>query len=102
MSHRCIITHPVLTSNSVQIIALTKCQLRVVQASRTSPAFGPNKNTDPLSVVGSILSNLRMGTNLHAMCPILIASLVLVLGMCFFAGGLRYSEQGFGKGAYRL
>jgi Ca2+:H+ antiporter len=31
------------------------------------------------SLVGSILSNL-----------------LLVLGMCFFAGGLRFSEQGFG------
>lgn len=24
---------------------------------------------------------------------------VLVLGMCFFAGGLKYSEQGFGISA---
>jgi len=30
-------------------------------------------------VIGSILSNL-----------------LLVLGMCFFAGGMKYSEQGFG------
>lgn len=53
----------------VAIIALTKCELRVVQAS----------------LVGSILSNL-----------------LLVLGMCFFAGGLRYSEQGFGLSATQL
>jgi len=26
------------------------------------------------------------------------ASTVLVLGMCFFAGGLKYQEQGFGAG----
>jgi Ca2+:H+ antiporter len=32
------------------------------------------------SLVGSILSNL-----------------LLVLGMCFFAGGTRFSEQGFGQ-----
>ena len=27
---------------------------------------------------------------------------VLVLGMCFFAGGTRFSEQGFGIGAAQL
>lgn len=37
------------------------------------------------SLVGSILSNL-----------------LLVLGMCFFAGGLRFSEQGFGSAAAQL
>ncbi|KAF8899949.1 Sodium/calcium exchanger protein-domain-containing protein [Gymnopilus junonius] len=37
------------------------------------------------SLVGSILSNL-----------------LLVLGMCFFAGGLKYSEQGFGVSASQL
>lgn len=53
----------------VSIIALAKCQLRIVQSS----------------LVGSILSNL-----------------LLVLGMCFFAGGLRFSEQGFGQSAVQL
>jgi Ca2+:H+ antiporter len=53
----------------VAIIALVKCELRIVQSS----------------LVGSILSNL-----------------LLVLGMCFFAGGLRYSEQGFGASATQL
>ncbi|KAF9450331.1 calcium/proton exchanger [Macrolepiota fuliginosa MF-IS2] len=53
----------------VAIIALAKCQLRIVQSS----------------LVGSILSNL-----------------LLVLGMCFFAGGLKYSEQGFGASATQL
>ncbi|KAF8840135.1 calcium/proton exchanger [Paxillus ammoniavirescens] len=51
---------------TVSVIALTKCQLDVVQSS----------------LVGSILSNL-----------------LLVLGMCFFAGGSRFFEQGFGAGA---
>ncbi|KAL6299872.1 calcium/proton exchanger [Sparassis latifolia] len=37
------------------------------------------------SLVGSILSNL-----------------LLVLGMCFFAGGMRFSEQGFGLSATQL
>ncbi|KAF8501612.1 calcium/proton exchanger [Russula emetica] len=37
------------------------------------------------SLVGSILSNL-----------------LLVLGMCFFAGGTRFSEQGFGISAVQL
>ncbi|KAF8962769.1 Sodium/calcium exchanger protein-domain-containing protein [Flammula alnicola] len=53
----------------VAIIALVKCELRVVQSS----------------LVGSVLSNL-----------------LLVLGMCFFAGGLKYSEQGFGVSATQL
>jgi len=53
----------------VAIIALTKCQLQIVQSS----------------LVGSILSNL-----------------LLVLGMCFFAGGTRFSEQGFGVSAVQL
>ncbi|KAF8807021.1 Calcium/proton exchanger [Phlegmacium glaucopus] len=53
----------------VAIIALVKCDLRIVQSS----------------LVGSILSNL-----------------LLVLGMCFFAGGLKYSEQGFGASATQL
>jgi Ca2+:H+ antiporter len=37
------------------------------------------------SLVGSVLSNL-----------------LLVLGMCFFVGGLKYSEQGFGASASQL
>ncbi|KZT73155.1 calcium/proton exchanger [Daedalea quercina L-15889] len=37
------------------------------------------------SLVGSILSNL-----------------LLVLGMCFFAGGVKFSEQGFGQSATQL
>ncbi|KAJ7104214.1 Sodium/calcium exchanger protein-domain-containing protein [Mycena belliarum] len=53
----------------VAIIALTQCQLGVVQSS----------------LIGSILSNL-----------------LLVLGMCFFAGGVKFSEQGFGASATQL
>ncbi|CUA71895.1 Putative vacuolar cation/proton exchanger 4 [Rhizoctonia solani] len=53
----------------VAIVALIKCELRVVQSS----------------LIGSILSNL-----------------LLVLGMCFFAGGTRYSEQGFMASAAQL
>ncbi|KAF9236747.1 calcium proton exchanger [Melanogaster broomeanus] len=53
----------------VSIIALTKCELEIVQSS----------------LIGSILSNL-----------------LLVLGMCFFAGGLRFSEQGFGMSAAQM
>lgn len=30
--------------------------------------------------------------------PFFHISSVLVLGMCFFAGGLKFSEQGFGLG----
>ncbi|KAJ7170613.1 Calcium/proton exchanger [Mycena crocata] len=53
----------------VAIIALTKCELAIVQSS----------------LIGSILSNL-----------------LLVLGMCFFAGGVKFSEQGFGASATQL
>ncbi|KAL8293474.1 hypothetical protein RQP46_000175 [Phenoliferia psychrophenolica] len=53
----------------VAIIALVKCELRVVQSS----------------LLGSILSNL-----------------LLVLGMCFFAGGVKFSEQGFKDTAAQL
>ncbi|KAG8740659.1 hypothetical protein FRC10_004069 [Ceratobasidium sp. 414] len=53
----------------VAIVALLKCEIRVVQSS----------------LIGSILSNL-----------------LLVLGMCFFAGGTRYSEQGFMASAAQL
>ncbi|KAF8349146.1 Calcium/proton exchanger [Amanita rubescens] len=53
----------------VAIIALIKCEFRIVQSS----------------LVGSILSNL-----------------LLVLGMSFFAGGLKFSEQGFGISATRV
>lgn len=53
----------------VAIIALTKCELPIVQSS----------------LVGSILSNL-----------------LLVLGMCFFAGGTRFAEQGFLASAAQL
>ncbi|QRV75506.1 Sodium/calcium exchanger protein [Ceratobasidium sp. AG-Ba] len=53
----------------VAIVALIKCEIRVVQSS----------------LIGSILSNL-----------------LLVLGMCFFAGGTRYSEQGFMASAAQL
>lgn len=53
----------------VSLIALTKCELSIVQSS----------------LMGSILSNL-----------------LLVLGMCFFAGGMRFSEQGFGLSTMQL
>ncbi|ORY76541.1 Sodium/calcium exchanger protein-domain-containing protein [Leucosporidium creatinivorum] len=53
----------------VAIIALVKCEIRVVQSS----------------LLGSILSNL-----------------LLVLGMCFFAGGIKFSEQGFKDTAAQL
>ncbi|KZV74613.1 Calcium/proton exchanger [Peniophora sp. CONT] len=53
----------------VAIIALTKCELQIVQSS----------------LVGSILSNL-----------------LLVLGMCFFAGGTKFAEQGFAFSASQI
>ncbi|KAG1838365.1 calcium proton exchanger [Suillus subalutaceus] len=53
----------------ISIIALTKCQITIVQSS----------------LMGSVLSNI-----------------LLVLGTCFFAGGLRFSEQGFGQSAVQI
>ncbi|PCH42398.1 hypothetical protein WOLCODRAFT_73267 [Wolfiporia cocos MD-104 SS10] len=53
----------------VAIIALRKCELRVVQSS----------------LVGSILSKL-----------------LLILGMCFFAGGMRFSQQDFNTTATQI
>ncbi|GAA94196.1 uncharacterized protein L969DRAFT_72783 [Mixia osmundae IAM 14324] len=53
----------------IAILALIKCELRLVQAS----------------LIGSIISNL-----------------LLVLGCCFFAGGLKYSEQGFTPGGAQI
>ncbi|OBZ72188.1 Vacuolar calcium ion transporter [Grifola frondosa] len=53
----------------VAIIALRKCELRVVQSS----------------LIGSMLSKL-----------------LLILGMCFFAGGTRFSEQDFDSTATQI
>ncbi|KAI0661629.1 Sodium/calcium exchanger protein-domain-containing protein [Cubamyces menziesii] len=54
---------------AAEVIALRKCELRVVQCS----------------LVGAMLSKL-----------------LLILGMCFFAGGLRFSEQGFDSTATQI
>ncbi|KAL1949373.1 hypothetical protein VTO73DRAFT_8254 [Trametes versicolor] len=53
----------------VAVIALRKCELRVVQSS----------------LIGAMLSKL-----------------LLILGMCFFAGGTRFSEQGFDSTATQI
>ncbi|KAL7279122.1 hypothetical protein ACG7TL_006962 [Trametes sanguinea] len=53
----------------VAIIALRKCELRIVQCS----------------LIGAMLSKL-----------------LLILGMCFFAGGTRFSEQGFDTTATQI
>ncbi|KAI0775305.1 Sodium/calcium exchanger protein-domain-containing protein [Trametes elegans] len=53
----------------VAIIALRKCELRVVQSS----------------LIGAMLSKL-----------------LLILGMCFFAGGTKFSEQGFDSTATQI
>jgi hypothetical protein len=53
------------------------------------------------TVIGSMLSNLRkhLAAAADGNFADLINLAVLVLGMCFFAGGTRFSEQGFGVGA---
>jgi hypothetical protein len=64
----------------------------------TSYSFAASFNPRRIlfTVVGSILSNLCRCLTLRPWSR-LISPLVLVLGMCFFAGGLRFSEQGFGQ-----
>ncbi|KAF8134910.1 hypothetical protein EV363DRAFT_844327 [Boletus edulis] len=79
-------------SNTVELViaitALRKCELRIVQSS----------------LIGSMLSKICMF--LHSSMPSIILpcshTLVLVLGMCFFAGGLRFSEQGFDQTATQI
>ncbi|KAH7884520.1 hypothetical protein F5I97DRAFT_1830969 [Phlebopus sp. FC_14] len=71
--------------------------------------------TDELSMrVGQTLAGLMNATLGNAVELIVSVSVtaqslfsdnrvvVLVLGMCFFAGGLRFSEQGFGQSAVQL
>ena len=36
-----------------------------------------------------------MLTRLHTVVGSILSNLLLVLGMCFFAGGTRFAEQGF-------
>lgn len=95
----------------VQIIALTKCELRIVQSSReqtlvhsfvsiqiTSSEQRPFRSgwIYPQQV-RNISQNRFMvfGDSEPDGLPLYYYSLLLVLGMCFFAGGTRYSEQGF-------
>ena len=47
------------------------------------------------AVIGSILSKLCMFLSVDKGSSLISHTLVLILGMCFFAGGLRFSEQGF-------
>ena len=83
---------------SHQITALTKCELDVVQSARESEprlVNCPPPNLQPLLVVGSIL-NKSCKPSVVPLSVFVHFVAVLVLGMCFFAGGLRFSEQGFG------
>ncbi|KAJ7274366.1 hypothetical protein B0H12DRAFT_394158 [Mycena haematopus] len=76
-------------SNMVEIVvaisALRQCELRVVQSS----------------LIGSMLSKLRTFLSMTRATPLLVNA-VLVLGLCLFAGGVRFSEQGFDHAATKL
>jgi hypothetical protein len=65
--------------------------------------FAPRSLTAPLFilVVGSILCNLckPLSTQRLTLYGPRYLPVVLVPGMCFFAGGIRFSEQGFGISA---
>ncbi|KAF7330512.1 hypothetical protein MVEN_02490700 [Mycena venus] len=74
--------------------------------------------TDELSMrVGQTLAGLLNATLGNASLPLtkcelqvvqssllgsILSNLLLVLGMCFFAGGVKFSEQGFGASATQL
>jgi len=64
-----------------QVIALVQCKLRVVQSSCEFPI-----QTECFT---------RLTVLLHLVIGSILSNLLLVLGMCFFAGGTRFSEQGF-------
>ncbi|KAK0223167.1 calcium/proton exchanger [Armillaria fumosa] len=64
--------------NATLIISLVKCELQIVQSSLTFVSAD-------LFITAAILSYQ-----------------VLVLGMCFFAGGIKFQEQGFGHMATQL
>lgn len=80
-----------MTELIIAILALVKCELDVVQSS----------------LLGSILSYaarppLFTRPTLKPVAPILCSNLLLVLGMTFFVGGVRFSEQGFSTVAAQL
>ncbi|KAJ7619477.1 Calcium/proton exchanger [Roridomyces roridus] len=59
--------------------------------------------TDELSLrVGQTLAGLLNATLGNALIGSILSNLLLVLGMCFFAGGIKFSEQGFGASATQL
>ncbi|KAG2357462.1 Sodium/calcium exchanger protein-domain-containing protein [Suillus spraguei] len=61
--------------------------------------------TDELSLRVGQLSGVELIVSIIALakCQLtIVQSSLLVLGMCFFAGGLRFSEQGFGQSAVQL
>ncbi|KAI0064777.1 hypothetical protein BV25DRAFT_187641 [Artomyces pyxidatus] len=78
-------------SNIVELViattALRKCELRIVQSS----------------LIGSILSKLREWIRCFVIPgPPTMGCIVLVLGMCFFGGGLQFTEQGFDATATQI
>jgi hypothetical protein len=55
-----------------------------------------------LQVIGSILSKLRKSSSFVGSQTIKLGagSVVLILGTCFFAGGLRFFDQDFDPSGY--
>jgi len=59
-------------------------------------AFQPKTHLCLATVIGSMLSKIReLRSLLCSTVPINLYPQVLVLGLCFFAGGMKFSEQGF-------
>lgn len=84
-------------------MALVKCELRVVQSTSellnklnnvpTINYLSDWHNTGQAPLVLLFLRTLR---------PLIKCHSVLVLGLCFFAGGIRFYEQGFDASVYAV
>ncbi|KAJ7096583.1 calcium/proton exchanger [Mycena belliarum] len=59
-------------------------------------------NAVELIVAIIALSQCQLGLVQSSLAGSILSNLLLVLGMCFFTGGIRFSEQGFGMGAAQL
>ncbi|KAK7454642.1 hypothetical protein VKT23_011395 [Stygiomarasmius scandens] len=59
-------------------------------------------NAVELIVAIIALTQCKLGLVQSSLVGSILSNLLLVLGMCFFAGGVRFSEQGFGAVATQL
>ncbi|KAJ7475750.1 Calcium/proton exchanger [Mycena latifolia] len=81
--------------------AVDELSLRVGQTLATllSISFG---NTVELIVAIIALTHCELGVVQSSLIGSILSNLLLGLGICFFAGGVKFSEQGFGASATQL